>query len=144
MNKKIKNYCKATILCGVLATFSSCASIVSGGAPKITIDGDVKEPVTIVTEKKTYDNVTLPTMVQVRRHSIDGQRIHIKSENNTYKDIILEKKTNSWAFGNILLGGLIGWFVDLGTNCVSIPSQKHYYIEATPKPKENIQTCNGI
>lgn len=43
MNKKIENYCKATILCGVLATFSSCATIVSGGAPKITIDGDVKD-----------------------------------------------------------------------------------------------------
>lgn len=113
---------------GTIISFSSCATIVSG-SPKITIDGNVKEPVTIVTEKQTYSNVTLPIQVKIKRHAIDGQRIQIKSENNQYKDIVLEKKTNSWAFGNILLGGLIGWFVDLGTNAVSIPQQKHFYIE---------------
>ena len=36
-------------------------------------------------------------------------------------------------FCNILIGGLMGWGVDLGTNCVSKPSKKVYYIEGTPK-----------
>lgn len=52
------------------------------------------------------------------------------SETTRYKDIILEKKTNEWAFGNILLGGLIGWGVDLGTNAVSKPAQTRFYINA--------------
>lgn len=135
-NGKMKNSEKlsvGTAVCGALMMMSSCATIVSGGAPKITIDGDVREPVTIYTEADTYKDVTLPAVVRVRRHAIDGQRVRIKSENNTYKDIVLMKKTNNWAFGNIVLGGLIGWAVDLGTNCVSMPSQKRYYIEAVPK-----------
>ena len=109
---------------------SSCATIVSGGSPTIIIDGNVKEPVTITTTKQSYPNVTLPYSVKVSRHKLDGQRIYVQSETTRYKDIILEKKTNEWAFGNILLGGLIGWGVDLGTNAVSKPAQTRFYINA--------------
>ena len=109
---------------------SSCATIVSGGSPTIIIDGNVKEPVTITTTKQSYPNVTLPYSVKVSRHKLDGQRIHVQSETTRYKYIILEKKTNEWAFGNILLGGLIGWGVDLGTNAVSKPAQTRFYINA--------------
>jgi hypothetical protein len=117
----------------IVLAFSSCATIVAGGSPKITIDGDRNEPVTIITEKQIYENVELPTQVKVNRHKIDGQRVQIKSENYNYRDIYLDKAINGWTFGNILIGGLIGWGVDLGTNCVSKPSKKVYYIEGTPK-----------
>jgi hypothetical protein len=60
---------------------SSCATIFSGGAPKITINGDVPEPVTIETEDAAYIDVTLPAVVKAKRHHIDGQRIKITSEN---------------------------------------------------------------
>ena len=85
---------------------SSCATIVSGGNPSITINGNVSEPVTIVTEEQTYPNVGLPAVVKVNRHHLDGQRIRITSENYKFDDIVLEKSVNGWAFGNILLGGL--------------------------------------
>ena len=98
-------------------------------------DGDVDEPVTIVTEKQTYENVELPAMVKINRHGIDGQRVKIKSENYEYKDIVLEKKINAVTFGNILLGGIPGWLVDLATNCVSMPQKKHYDITGKPKNK---------
>lgn len=110
---------------------TSCATIVSGGSPKITIDGNVSEPVTITTTKQTYSNVTLPYVVKVKRHKLNGQRISIQSETTRYKDVVLEKKTNGWAWGNILFGGLIGWGIDLGTNSVSKPSQKKFYINAS-------------
>ena len=110
-------------------TMSSCATIVAGGNPQVIIDGDTREPVTIITEKQTYPNVTLPYKVQVNRHHIDGQRIQIQSENSVYRDVVLEKKVNSWTWGNILIGGLIGWGVDLITNCVAKPSKPNYYIE---------------
>lgn len=112
---------------GVL-TLHSCASIVAGGSPKVTIDGDTKEPVTIITEKQTYPNVTLPYTVQVKRHKIDGQRIHIQSEKTEYRDVVLQKKVNTWTWGNILIGGLVGWGVDLITNCVAKPDKPSYYI----------------
>ena len=122
---------KTTVVAAIMPLLlSSCATIVSGGSPTIIIDGNVKEPVTITTTKQSYPNVTLPYSVKVSRHKLDGQRIHVQSETTRYKDIILEKKTNEWAFGNILLGGLIGWGVDLGTNAVSKPAQTRFYINA--------------
>jgi hypothetical protein len=60
-------------------SLSSCATIVSGGAPSITINGNVNEPVNITTTKQTYSSVTLPAVVQVDRHKLDGQRIKITS-----------------------------------------------------------------
>lgn len=126
MKKSIK---MAAVAASVVLAFSSCATIVAGGSPKITIDGDTREPVTIITEKQTYPDVTLPYTVQVNRHHIDGQRVQIKSNNGDYRDVVLEKKVNSWTWGNILIGGLVGWGVDLITNCVSKPSKATYYIE---------------
>ena len=126
MKKSIK---MAAVAVSAVLSFSSCATIVAGGSPRITIDGDTKQPVTIITEKQTYPDVTLPYTVKVNRHHIDGQRIQIKSDNGDYRDVVLEKKVNSWTWGNILIGGLIGWGVDLITNCVSKPSKANYYIE---------------
>ena len=54
MKKVIKNLAIGAIL---ITSMSSCATIVAGGSPRITIDGDTKEPVTIITEKQTYPNV---------------------------------------------------------------------------------------
>lgn len=88
----------------------------------------------ITTEKKTYDNVTLPAVVKVKRHHLDGQRIKITSENYKFNDIVLTKTVNGMAFGNILIGGLIGWGIDLSTNCVSKPEKTEFTI--TPLPKE--------
>jgi hypothetical protein len=60
---------------------SSCATIASGGDPRITINGSmVDEPVTITTEKKTYTNVSLPTVVQAKRKKLEGRKIKIELE----------------------------------------------------------------
>ncbi|MBQ8712441.1 MAG: hypothetical protein IJ551_06445 [Prevotella sp.] len=112
---------------------SSCATIISGGDPSITINGNVNEPVNITTTKQTYQGVKLPAVVKVNRHKLDGQRILITSESYKFNDIILEKKVNGWAFGNILIGGLIGWGVDLGTNAVVEPVQTHFTVQPLPK-----------
>lgn len=126
MKRVLKNAVVFTVL---ITSMTSCATIVAGGSPKITIDGDTRDPVTIITEKQTYPNVQLPYKVQVNRHHIDGQRIQIQSERGSYRDVVLEKKVNEWTFGNILIGGLIGWGVDLITNCVAKPSKPTYFIE---------------
>lgn len=133
MKKLVKTWSIATVVATATIQLSSCATIVSGGAPKITINGNVPEPVTIETEDAAYIDVTLPIMVKAKRHHIDGQRIKITSENYEYNDIMLRKTVNGWAFGNILIGGVIGWGIDLGTNCVSKPAQTEFTI--TPRPK---------
>lgn len=129
-----------TIVVAIMTMFvSSCATIVSGGSPTITIDGNIGEPVTITTTKHTYSNVMLPYVVKVSRHKLDGQRIYVQSETTRYKDVVLQKSVNGWAFGNILLGGLIGWGVDLGTNAVSKPAQEYFYINANDVQGQRMQ-----
>lgn len=134
--KKIKSFLLffATVFLSI--SFSSCATIVSGGDPSITINGQVNEPVDITTAKQTYPRVTLPAVVQVQRHKLDGQRIRITSEHYNFDDIILGKQVNGWAFGNILLGGVIGWGVDLATNCVVKPEQTQFTILPNPKQED--------
>lgn len=122
--------------CIAALSLTSCATILDGGSPTIHLEGSTAEPVTIVTEKQTYPNVTLPATVQVNRHKLDGQRIKISSENYEYPDIVLEKKVNGVTFVNILIGGLIGWAVDAATNCVSTPQQKYFNVSGTPKEKK--------
>lgn len=109
--------------------FSSCATVLSGGSPKITLDGNLGEPVTITTEKQIYENVNLPYVVRVNRHHLNGQRIHIQSENQQYPDVVLKKSVNPWTFLNVLSGIVIGWPIDLATNCVSKPAQNRYFVQ---------------
>ena len=134
---KKTNFLKAAFVMVLPAMMlTSCATILTGGSPTIAIDGDVKEPVTIITEKQTYANVQLPCSVQVNRHHLEGQRIKIQSENFDFKDIVLEKTINGVTFTNIILGGLIGWGVDMITNCVSNPQSKNYFVEGKKKEKQ--------
>jgi hypothetical protein len=128
--------CKS-IIAAVVAScmLSSCATIVSGGDPSITIKGDIDEPVNIKTEKQTYTGVVLPAVVKVSRRKINGQHIQITSQNHTFDDIVLKRKINGWAFGNILIGGLIGLAIDCATNCASAPAEKEYML--VPQSKEN-------
>ena len=138
MKKLVKTCIVAVTVVMATLLLPSCATIVAGGAPKIIINGNVPEPVTIETEEAAYIDVTLPAMVKVKRHHIDGQRIKITSENYQYNDIMLRKTLNDWTLANILIGGLIGWGVDLGTNCVSKPAQREFTI--TPLPKNQNKT----
>lgn len=120
--------------------FSSCATIITGTTSKVTIDGDVNEPVTITTSFQTYEDVELPQVVKNSRKAIDGQRIQIESEHYKFKDVVLRKSINGWAWGNILIGGLIGLGIDLGTNAVSKLAIDSFNIK--PIPKENKEAPN--
>ena len=134
---KKKTLMMAAMAACVATLLSSCATIISGTTATVNIDGKFMEPMTVTTSYQTYEDVVLPTEVKVKRQHLDGQRIKISSPNYTYEDIILNRKTNGWAFGNILIGGLIGLGVDLGTNAVSKPGQDTYYIKATPKMRND-------
>jgi hypothetical protein len=124
-NKHLLSISIALILTGIM---TSCASIVSGGDPNITLNSNYRGTVTITTEKHSYSGVTFPAVVQVNRHKLDGQRIRISADDCEFDDVVLEKTVNPWAFGNVLIGGLIGWAVDLSTNCVSKPAQTQYTV----------------
>ena len=121
---------------------SSCATIISGSSPKITIDGNLNENVTITTEKQIYRNVTLPYVVRINGHHIKGQRIHIQSENQQYPDIVLNKSINASTFLNVF-NYFLGWPVDLLTNSVSKPSKNRYFIQGQVQTQKVYAVTSG-
>ena len=106
---------------------SSCATIISGSTANIHIDGDVDEPVTVVTSKGVYRDLSLPATVKVRRRSLDGQHIQINSGSYAFSDIILRKSVNPWSALNVLGYGL-PLVVDLLTNAASEPEQSRFFV----------------
>lgn len=106
---------------------ASCATVISGTTAKIHIDGDVGEPVTIVTSRDVYRNVTLPATVEVSRRSLGGQHIQINSENYVFSDIVLRNSVNPWSIADAVAYG-IPLVVDLLTNAASVPQQDHFFI----------------
>jgi hypothetical protein len=111
----------------VAMSFSSCATMFSGTKADIFIDGDVDEPVTITSSAGEYKDVTLPTLVEVKRRHLNGQHIQVSSEHHSFDDIVLEKTFNSWALASAIFYGT-GFFVDLMTNAVSKPKYDQFFI----------------
>lgn len=116
--------------------FSSCATIINGGDPLVTIEGDIKEPVTIITDAKTYKDVTLPIEVKVERHGISGQQIQIFSDSLEFEDVVLQKKVTGWTAANYLMLNIPGFFIDWATNCNVKPRHTHYLI--SPKGERKV------
>ena len=122
-----------TILAGFLsvvisvASLSSCATIACGTKADIFIDGDVDEPVTISSSAGEYKDVTLPTLVEVNRHQLNGQHIHISSEHYSFEDIVLQKSFNGWALLSAMMY-IHPFIIDLATNAVSKPKYDQFYI----------------
>ena len=117
----------------LVMSFTSCATMFSGTKADIFIDGDMDEPVTITSSAGEYKDVTLPTLVEVKRRQLNGQHIHVTSEHHTFDDIVLEKSFNSWALGNVLVCGT-PFLIDLMTNAVSKPKYDQFFI--TPLANE--------
>lgn len=123
--------CAACVLTG-------CATIMSGSTARIRIDGDVTEPVRIVTSYQTYEDRQLPTFVDVKRRQLDGQHITLSSEHCNIDDIVLEKKINGNTLFNLgfLYFGIPGLVVDIASNSVNTPKQKQFYV--TGQRKEGV------
>lgn len=120
-------------------TATSCATFFSGLKADIFIDGDIDEPVTISSSAATYEDVTLPTVVEVKRRQLNGQHIQISSEHHTFDDIVLEKTLNEWALIGALTYG-VPLCIDLLTNAVSKPKYNQFLIT----PLESIAAADSL
>ena len=117
-----------TLMAVLLAMcFSSCATMFSGTKADIFIEGDVDEPVTINSSAGVYKDVTLPTLVEVKRRQLNGQHIQVTSEHHTFDDIVLEKTFNEWSLVSVLAWGS-SFLIDLMTNAVSKPKYDQFFI----------------
>ena len=120
---------------GLMAILSSCATIISGTTAKVTIDGRVDEPVTIVTSKTVYTDVNLPREVEVKRRRLHEQHITITSPSYAFSDIVIQRSLSPMA----VVCALVNPFslpVDMFTNAVSEPMQRHFYIEPVARREQ--------
>ena len=111
----------------LVMSFTSCATMFSGTKADIFIDGDMDEPVTISSSAGEYKDVTLPTLVEVKRRQLNGQHIHVTSKHHSFDDIVLEKTFNEWALVSVVTWGT-PFFIDLMTNAVSKPKYDQFFI----------------
>ena len=135
MKRRITEYYKWFATGMLIISITSCATMFSGTRADIMIDGDVDEPLTILSSHAEYQDVTLPTIVEVKRKHLDGQHIQITSEHHTFDDIVLEKAFNAWALLSVYTGAL--GCIDLFTNAVSKPKYDKFYITPSDKTADD-------
>ena len=130
----------ALMLVGVLAvmSLSSCVTLLDGTTTEVYVDGQVDEPVTIESSHAVYKDVTLPTVVEVKRRRLDGQHIQISSEHHSYDDIVLRKTFNEWSLASLLFSPT-AFCVDWMTNCVSRPQYNQFFV----KPAEKVMQTDS-
>ena len=110
---------------------TSCATIFSGTRARVIIDGDAPEPLTIVADEQTYDSVSLPASLSIRRDKLT-EPITLTSPHYDYADIIPGRNTNLWIWANYF-NGFLGLPVDLMTGAIYEPAMSRYYISKRSK-----------
>lgn len=119
---------KTTFAFSSLFLLSSCASVFNGGSPLVVVDGEITDPVTIVTQAETYTDVTLPIEVKLKKSALEGQHIQITSDNYEFDDIVVHKKFNNRTFLNVLEPIPVGFVIDWATNNDVSPRHGYYFI----------------
>lgn len=138
MRRSISVICTWIVLLFLIVSSTSCATIFCGTRPNIYIEGDVDEPVTIVSSYGEWKDVELPTTVKVRRHQLEGQRIQISSAHHTFDDIVLQKTFNEVSLFSLAVD--LPFVVDLLTNAVSKPKYNNFHII----PKDSLENGDSV
>lgn len=130
---------KLILLPALSLLLGSCATIVTGTNAEIIINGQQEEPVTIKTFNNTYEGVMLPQTVKVQKKKLN-ETISVISEHYNYQSFIPGRKSNPWIFGNIVIGGLIGFGVDALTGGMYEAKMPIVELQATPKQPTDLPT----
>ena len=117
----------------VCFVLSGCASIITQTTQKITLQAEPKDSKILINGIVSES----PASAQLERGIKAGKKNIIKVEKDEY--VPCEFKTrnrfNAWFIGNILLGGLIGMAIDLGTGAVVwIQEENSFVILNKDKP----------
>jgi hypothetical protein len=123
---------KTFLLAGLSITLllPSCASIVSGSKQNINFNSTPSGATVWV------DDVNLgvtPVIAQLERIK-KNQKVKIELQGYKPYELILNRKTNGWIWGNILFGGIIGIIIDASSGAM---------YRLTPDQIE-VQLANGV
>ncbi len=97
--------------------FSSCASIVSHSSWPLTVNSNPSGATITISNRsgaEVYKGTT-PANVMLKSGAKffkrESYKIHFQLAGYDIKDIPVECKVNGWYWGNIVLGGVIGWLI---------------------------------
>jgi hypothetical protein len=96
----------------VVATVTGCSSIVEGTSQTLTFNSNPSQATCILTRNGlTIGNVTTPSgiVVEKTKHNI---QVVCSKEGYDDSTVMLKSGTAGATFGNIILGGGIGWAID--------------------------------
>lgn len=115
----MKNIIKLMFVVVTTVALSGCASIFSGSSQTVNIatsDGSTVEA--NIVSKSGVQQVTLPSVVSVKRAKEDIC-VNIKeSEKNRKSTQMVASNLNLWFFGNFIFGGLLGSSTDAITGAM--------------------------
>jgi hypothetical protein len=144
----LANAVTAVVLC---LSFTSCASIFSGGPKKVTIN--TTPPGAKVTIYDKYGKVVTtrqsPAVVSLERKVgyFAPQEYRIVIEKPGYKptEVRVQATINGWYFGNLFLGGVIGMvIVDPLTGAMFTLSPDHIQETLTPAQRSSLKKGPGL
>lgn len=114
----------------------ACASIVEGSSQKINISTNPPAQVRCNASNSRGSAATsTPGVLEVKRSKSD---LTIRCESDEYAGQLSDSSNiESWAFGNLLLGGIIGGAIDAGTGALFTYNDA-ITVPLTPKPSAAI------
>ena len=110
---------KTLLLCLASLYLTGCATIVGEKTKLVTMTSNPSDAVVVVTEENNMEifKGKTPTQTVLRKSSgeyFGGKEYKVKITKEGYDEEIIHIGTdpNAWyLFGNIVFGGLIGWFI---------------------------------
>lgn len=104
---------KIFVLLGILSALSltGCSTIMNGTTHNLSVNSNVQNAkvyINGVYKGETPISLTLPTNEKVYTVKIEADGYIPYTE-------VLQRKASGWAWGNVLLGGIIGLGIDMAT-----------------------------
>jgi hypothetical protein len=152
----MKKYLFNPVANGVIAvllclSITGCASIVSGGPKKVTINTTPPGAKVTIYDKdgKVVTTSQSPAVVPLNRSTgyFAGQEYRIVIQKPGYKstEVRVQATINGWYFGNLLIGGAIGMLiVDPLTGAMFTLSPDKIQETLTPAQRSNLKKGPGL
>ena len=113
----------------VISVFiNGCATILTGSTDMVYFDSDPEGAKILIDGLKVGKT---PATLTLKRPGFSDKEVLMQLEGYEDRRFILQKEFNAIAILNF--GGLVGWFVDIGTGSVFKYSRKDYAMDLEPK-----------
>lgn len=110
---------------------SGCATIVTGSSQEVTL---VSEPSGASVSIDGNNRGMTPLTISLKRK--ETPTFVLTSDGYMDEALALDKSSNGWVWGNIVLGGIIGLAVDMGTGAHQKFDQDVYTVRMRPSPPQ--------